>query len=149
MSQVVVADTFNLRTQEAEAGGALNLRQASDWVLQSEFPDSHGYTEKPCLKKQKQTKRIYSFITCCLEIAFVWVGGWVRYFQEECPCVSLRVIYTLQKCLFCLTGISDLCPLLLSRACWPSWQGVGLIQFMQTLSSAWQTRLLAFGICWI
>jgi hypothetical protein len=26
--------------------------------LQSEFQDSHGYTEKPCLKKQKQKKYI-------------------------------------------------------------------------------------------
>jgi hypothetical protein len=25
--------------------------------LQSEFQDSQGYTEKPCLKKQKQTKQ--------------------------------------------------------------------------------------------
>jgi hypothetical protein len=34
-------------------------RQADFWVrgqpgLQSEFQDSQGYTEKPCLKKQKQ-----------------------------------------------------------------------------------------------
>jgi hypothetical protein len=36
-------------------------RQVNFWVqgqpgLQSEFQDSHGYTEKPCLKKQKQNK---------------------------------------------------------------------------------------------
>jgi hypothetical protein len=37
-------------------------RQADFWVrgqpgLQSEFQDSQGYTEKPCLKKQKKTKK--------------------------------------------------------------------------------------------
>jgi hypothetical protein len=36
-------------------------RQVDFWVrgqpgLQSEFQDSQGYTEKPCLKKQKQNK---------------------------------------------------------------------------------------------
>jgi hypothetical protein len=36
-------------------------RQADFWVrgqpgLQSEFQDSQGYTEKPCLKKTKQNK---------------------------------------------------------------------------------------------
>jgi hypothetical protein len=36
-------------------------RQADFWVrgqpgLQSEFQDSLGYTEKPCLKKQNKTK---------------------------------------------------------------------------------------------
>ena len=41
---------FNLSTQEAEAGGFLSSRPG----LQSEFQDSQGYTEKPCLKKQKQ-----------------------------------------------------------------------------------------------
>jgi hypothetical protein len=38
--QVVVAHAFNPSTWEAEAGG-------------SEFEDSQGYTEKPCLKKAK------------------------------------------------------------------------------------------------
>ena len=37
-------------------------RQADFWVrgqpgLQSEFQDSQGYTEKPCLEKQKQTNK--------------------------------------------------------------------------------------------
>jgi hypothetical protein len=37
-------------------------RQADFWVqgqpgLQSEFQDSQGYTEKPCLEKQKQKKK--------------------------------------------------------------------------------------------
>jgi hypothetical protein len=45
-------NTFNPSTQEAEAGGFLSSRPA--W-LQSEFQDRQGYTEKPCLEKQKQT----------------------------------------------------------------------------------------------
>jgi hypothetical protein len=41
---------FNPSTQEAEAGGFLSSRQSG---LQSEFQNSHGYTEKPCLEKTK------------------------------------------------------------------------------------------------
>jgi hypothetical protein len=55
VSRVAGTNTFNPSTWEAEAGG-----------LQSEFQDSQGYTEKPCLKKQtnKQTnKQTKSFIT--------------------------------------------------------------------------------------
>jgi hypothetical protein len=57
----VAAHTFNSSTQEAEAGGFLSSRPAwsTNWVLgqsglQTEFQDSQGYTEKPCLKKQQQ-----------------------------------------------------------------------------------------------
>ena len=39
----MVAYTFNPNTQEAEAGGSL-------------FEASQGYTEKPCLEKQKERK---------------------------------------------------------------------------------------------
>jgi hypothetical protein len=50
----VVVGACNPNTWEAEAG--------SFWVrgqpgLQSEFQDSQGYTEKPCLKKQNKTKQ--------------------------------------------------------------------------------------------
>jgi hypothetical protein len=45
----VVAHAFNPSTREAEAGGFLSL--------QSEFQDSQGYTEKPCLKKQTNKKQ--------------------------------------------------------------------------------------------
>jgi hypothetical protein len=45
----VVAHAFNLSTWEAEAGGFLSSRPG----LQSEFQDSPGYTEKPCLEKPK------------------------------------------------------------------------------------------------
>jgi hypothetical protein len=42
----VVAQAFNPSTQEAEAGRVC-------WSgLQSEFQDSQGYTEKPCLEKK-------------------------------------------------------------------------------------------------
>jgi hypothetical protein len=50
LSGVVVAHVFNPSTWEAEAGRFLSSRPA--W-LQSEFQDSQGYTENPCLKKQK------------------------------------------------------------------------------------------------
>ena len=46
----VVAHAFTPRTQEAEAGRFLSSRQPG---LQSEFQDSQGYTEKPCLEKNK------------------------------------------------------------------------------------------------
>jgi hypothetical protein len=35
---------------------AFNTSTRGQPGLQSEFQDSHGYTEKPCLKKQKQNK---------------------------------------------------------------------------------------------
>jgi hypothetical protein len=48
LEPAVVAHVFNPSTREAEAGGLLSLRPA--WS-QSEFQDSQGYTEKPCLEK--------------------------------------------------------------------------------------------------
>jgi hypothetical protein len=53
----VVAHAFDPSTWEAEAGGFLSLRPA--WsTIQSEFQDSQGYTEKPCLKQtNKQTNK--------------------------------------------------------------------------------------------
>ena len=41
---------FDPSTREAEAGGFLSSSPA--W-LQSEFQDSQGYIEKPCLEKPK------------------------------------------------------------------------------------------------
>jgi hypothetical protein len=54
----VVAHAFDPSTREAEAGGF-----QSQPGLQSEFQNSQGYTEKPCLGKKKsktnkQTKKI-------------------------------------------------------------------------------------------
>ena len=54
---VVVAQAFNPSTQEAEVRVSLRVQGQSG--LQSEFKDSQGYTEKPCLKKErnKQTNK--------------------------------------------------------------------------------------------
>ena len=46
----VVTHAFNPSTWEAKAGRFLSLGKPG---LQSEFQDSQGYTEKPCLKKPK------------------------------------------------------------------------------------------------
>jgi hypothetical protein len=50
----MAAHAFNPSTVEAEAGRFLTQGQPG---LQSEFQDSQGYTEKPCLKKKKNTKQ--------------------------------------------------------------------------------------------
>jgi hypothetical protein len=50
----MVTHAFNPSTWEAEAGGFLSSRQPG---LQSEFQDSQGYTEKPCLGKKKKKGR--------------------------------------------------------------------------------------------
>jgi hypothetical protein len=47
-SLVMMVHAFNPSTQEAGAGRPLNSRS----VYRSEFRDSQGYTEKPCLEKQ-------------------------------------------------------------------------------------------------
>ena len=59
----VVVHAFDSSTQKAEAGGS--LRVGGQPGLQSEYQDSQGYTEKPCLenkiKQNKQTKKyLYS-----------------------------------------------------------------------------------------
>jgi hypothetical protein len=48
-SQAVVAHAFNPSAWKAEAGGFLSSRSA--WS--TEFQDSQGYKEKPCLEKPK------------------------------------------------------------------------------------------------
>jgi hypothetical protein len=48
-----VAHAFKPSTQEAEAGGFLSLRP----VWSTEFQDSQGYTQKPCLEKLKKRGR--------------------------------------------------------------------------------------------
>jgi hypothetical protein len=47
-SQVVVAHAFNASTWKAEA---MDFWVRGQPGLQSEFQDSQGYTEKPCLEK--------------------------------------------------------------------------------------------------
>jgi hypothetical protein len=50
-----MAHAFNPTTKESEAGGFWVQEQPG---LQSEFHDSQGYTQKPCLENQnKQTKK--------------------------------------------------------------------------------------------
>jgi hypothetical protein len=52
ISWAVVVHTFNPSTREAEAGRFLEFEPG----LQSEFQEGQGYTEKPCLEKQKNPK---------------------------------------------------------------------------------------------
>jgi hypothetical protein len=53
----VVAHAFNPSTRETEADRFLSSRPAQPG-LQSEFQDSQGYTEKPCLgENKKQTNK--------------------------------------------------------------------------------------------
>jgi hypothetical protein len=79
-------------------------RQVDFWVwgqpgLQSEFQDSQGYTEKPCLEKQNKTKQKpkqtkkkpfnYNVLFCCLFVCLlVCILGPTLY-----PCVSVASIY--------------------------------------------------------
>jgi hypothetical protein len=57
---MVVVHAFNPSPWEAEAGGSLSSRPT--W-LQSEFQDSQGYTEKPCLRKtDRKTDRQTDYI---------------------------------------------------------------------------------------
>jgi hypothetical protein len=59
----MVAHAFNPSTQEAEAGGFQDQPE-----FQSEFQDSQGYTEKPCLKKKKKLS---------LSTVFAILGKWM------------------------------------------------------------------------
>jgi hypothetical protein len=52
-NRVVVAHAFNPSTWEEEASTFLSSRPT--WS--TEFQDSQGYTEKPCLKKPKKKKK--------------------------------------------------------------------------------------------
>jgi hypothetical protein len=77
-----VAHTFHPSTWEAEAGGFLSSRPG----LQSEFQDSQGYTEKPCLKKTKikerkkktQSKETTRLISSCARMSRN------KYYQWNC-----------------------------------------------------------------
>jgi hypothetical protein len=52
----MVVHTFNPSSQKAEAGRSLSLRP--DWSsLQSQFQDSQGFTENPCLKKKNNKRK--------------------------------------------------------------------------------------------
>jgi hypothetical protein len=61
----MVAHAFNPSTWEAEAGRFLSLRPT--WS--TEFQDSQGYTEKPCLKKKKKKKeQITTMVITMVEV---------------------------------------------------------------------------------
>ena len=49
---LVVVHGFIPSTQDAKTGGSLGVQGQPG--LQSEFQDSQGYTEKPCLEKQNK-----------------------------------------------------------------------------------------------
>jgi hypothetical protein len=49
---------FNPSTREAEAGGFLSSGQPG---LQSEFQDSQGYTEKPCLEPPPPKNHVLNY----------------------------------------------------------------------------------------
>ena len=53
-SHTVVVNAFNSSTREAETGRPLLV--GGQHGLQSEFQDSQGYSEKPCLEKKKRTQ---------------------------------------------------------------------------------------------
>jgi hypothetical protein len=61
----MVAHAFNPNTPEAEAGGFLNPIRGQPG-LQSEFHDSQGYTEKPCLEKPKKKKKKSLALSCLM-----------------------------------------------------------------------------------
>ena len=68
----VVAHAFNPSTWEAEAGGFLCSRPA--WS--TEFQDSQGYAEKPCLEKPKKKKKCRGAGTSAPELAGSYLEVW-------------------------------------------------------------------------
>jgi hypothetical protein len=59
----MVVHAFNPSTLEALAEGFLSSRPAG---LQSEFQDSQGYTEKPCLEKPIKKISLFFFFPSLL-----------------------------------------------------------------------------------
>ena len=64
-----MAHTFNPSTWEAEAeAGRSPLVDEEASLVYSEFLDSQGYTEKPCLGVHR--------VFCCFETGLVCSSGW-------------------------------------------------------------------------
>jgi hypothetical protein len=63
----MVAHAFNPSTREVEAGGFLSSRPA--WST-SEFQDS--YTEKPCLEKPKEKKKLKLYLYLTYAVYLSW-----------------------------------------------------------------------------
>jgi hypothetical protein len=57
----MVAHAFNPRTWEVEASEFLISKPACS--TQSEYQDSQGYTEKPCLEKPKEKNTVLQVMT--------------------------------------------------------------------------------------
>ena len=57
---MVVPPAFNPSTLEAEEDGSLRVQGQPG--LQSEFQNSQGYTEKPCLKKRDLFMNMYMHV---------------------------------------------------------------------------------------
>jgi hypothetical protein len=64
-NRAVVAHAFNPSTWEAEAGGFQGQPG-----LQSEFQDSQGYREKPCLEKKKINSKWIKTLICNFNVQF-------------------------------------------------------------------------------
>jgi hypothetical protein len=83
----MVAHTFNASTWEAEAGGSL-------WVggqpgLQSEFQDSQGYTEKPCLEEEKKKNHLFWVNRLTSHSSFSFV---LQLLPESTPLQNLQYL---------------------------------------------------------
>jgi hypothetical protein len=80
----MVVLSFNPSTWETEAGGFLSSGQPG---LQSEFQDSQGYTEKPCLEKQKQKQTNKQTKS---QIINNWDFGVIGHIvtDSKCPCIG-------------------------------------------------------------
>jgi hypothetical protein len=121
-------------------------RQADFWVqgqpaLQSEFQDSQGYTEKPCLEKQnknkkKQTHNKQAYMQCCrrhitmvtgeLEQARVMRNGVLLYnvrlelLTSKIDLLFVFLSYLLWLCVWFPDGHKELrCIFYISKQTWP------------------------------
>jgi hypothetical protein len=95
-------------------------RQVNFWVrgqpdLQSEFQDSQGYTEKPCLKKtktkqtnkQKKSKEVSIRLPWNWEYRGLWTTRWVL---QTKPGSSARAVSALNHWASCLSSPTLPCP---------------------------------------
>ena len=78
-------------------------RQADFWVrgqpgLQSEFQDSQGYTEKPCLKNKQTNKNsskgrwLGGYTACCAAVR-TWVWSLAPRKCQVCQCTPVTLVW--------------------------------------------------------
>jgi hypothetical protein len=84
-------------------------RQADFWVrsqpgLQSEFQDSQGYTEKPCLKNTHKKKIFFSFVSCIYGLGMNVLSP-VKAHTCACGNLSLIQYYFSMVLPFCLWSV--------------------------------------------